>query len=80
MSIAKIIAPLTGGNRDKTVLASAFVAAKQFSAHVVALYVRPDPRLAVPYIGAPLSPNVVEGIINSVQEMNRPRPGLPARH
>ncbi len=71
MSIAKIIAPLTGGNRDKTVLATAFLAAKPFAAHVLALYVRPDPRLAIPYMGAPLSPDLVQAIIDSVLETNK---------
>lgn len=71
MTIAKIIAPLTGGKRDKTVLATAFVAARPFAAHVVALFVHPDPRLAIPYMGAPLSPDVVQAIIDSAQEMTR---------
>lgn len=71
MTIAKIIAPLTGGKRDKTVLATAFVAAKPFAAHVVALFVHADPRLAIPYMGAPLSPDVVQAIIDSAQEMTR---------
>lgn len=71
MSIAKIVAPLTGGKRDKIVLATAFAAAKPSAAHVVALYVRPDPRLAIPYMGAPMSPDVVQALIDSAEEMNR---------
>lgn len=68
MSIARIVAPLTGTARDTTVLATAFAAAKPYNAHVVALYVSPDPRLALPYTGSPISPDVVQAIIDSVEE------------
>lgn len=71
MSIGKIVAPLTGAPRDKIVLETAFVAAKPFAAHVVALYVHPDPRLAMPYMGTPLSPDVVQAIIDSTMEVSR---------
>jgi len=54
MSIAKIIVPLTGANRDAAALAAAFAAAKPFNAHVVALIVHPDPRFSVPFMGGPL--------------------------
>ena len=42
MSIAKILAPVTGGPRDAAVLANAIEAAKPFDAHVMAFFVRPD--------------------------------------
>lgn len=71
MSIAKIIVPLTGAARDKVALETAFAAAKPFCAHVVALYVDADPRLALPYMGAPLSADVIQAIIDSTAEMNR---------
>lgn len=71
MSIAKIIAPLTGANRDSAVLATAFAAAGPFNAHVVALLVRPDPRLSVPAMGAPLSPQIVQNIIDATEELNQ---------
>lgn len=72
MSIAKIIAPLTGAERDSAVLATAFVAAGPFDAHVVALLVRPDPRRSVPAMGSsPLTPEIVQNIINATEEMNK---------
>lgn len=71
MSIAKIIAPVTGAERDAAVLATAFAAAKPFNAHVVALLVRPDPRLSVPAMGAPLSPQIVQNIITATEELNQ---------
>ncbi len=71
MSIAKIIVPLTGAKRDRTALETAFVAAKPSNAHVMAFCVNADPRLAMPYIGASLSPDVFQAIIDSTAEMNR---------
>jgi len=70
MTIAKIIAPITGAKRDSGVLAAAFAAAKPFNAHVVALLVRPDPRLTVPAMGAPLSPEIMQNTINAAEELN----------
>lgn len=68
MSIAKILAPLTGGTRDANVLASAFAAAKPFNAHVVALFVRPDLAEAMPFFGEGVSGAVVQEIIDAAKE------------
>ena len=65
---AKILAPLTGGTRDATVLASAFAAAKPFGAHVVALFVRPDPAEAMPFFGEGVSGAVAQEIIDAARE------------
>jgi nucleotide-binding universal stress UspA family protein/fructose-specific component phosphotransferase system IIB-like protein len=69
MSLAKILAPLTGTARDDVVLATAFAAAKPFNAHVAALFIHPDPRLAVPFVGVPVSPEVVQDIVNASEEI-----------
>lgn len=68
MTPAKILAPLTGGTRDATVLASAFAAAKLFDAHVVALFVRPDPAEAMPFFGEGVSGAVAQEIIDAAKE------------
>ncbi len=65
MSLAKILAPLTGTVRDEVVLATAFAAAKPFHAHVAVLFIHPDPRLAVPFVGVPVSPEVVQDIVDA---------------
>lgn len=64
MSIAKIIAPVTGSKRDSVVLGTALAAAKPFGAHVIALFVRPDPWMIVPYSGVPLSASLTQGLID----------------
>lgn len=69
MGLAKILAPLTGSARDEIVLATAFAAAHPFNAHVAAFFVHPDPRLAVPFVGVPVSPEVVQDIVNASEEI-----------
>ena len=71
MSIAKIVAPLTGAPRDEAVIAAAFAAAKPFNAHVAALFVHPDPRLSIPYMGVPLSPSVVQEVVDAAEAIHR---------
>ena len=75
MSLAKILAPLTGTPRDEIVLATAFAAAKPFNAHVAALFIHPDPRLAVPFVGVPVSPDVVQDIVSASEEIARTAEG-----
>lgn len=70
MSIAKIIVPVTGADRDAAALAAGFAAARPYNAHVMALLVHPDPRFAIPAMGAPLSPQVVQNLVDAAAEMN----------
>lgn len=69
MSIAKIVTSVTGTPRDEVAIRTAFAAAKPFNAHVRVLFLHPDPRLSVPYVGVPVSPDVVQSIINANEEM-----------
>ncbi len=68
MSVRKILAPLTGGKRDAVVLESAFAAAKPFNAHVVALFVRPDPAEAMPFFGEGVSGVMVQEIVEVARD------------
>jgi len=70
MSIAKIIVPVTGAERDAMALAAAFSAAKPFNAHVVALIAHPDPRFAVPFMEAPMSPELMQNLVDAAAKMN----------
>jgi len=69
MGMAKILAPLSGTPRDEIVLATAYAAAAPFKAHVEAIFVHPDARLAVPLVGVPVSPEVVQDIVNVSEEI-----------
>jgi len=63
MSIGRIIAP---------VLTTAFAVAKPFNAHVVALFVCPDPRMSVAYSGGvAVSPSIVQEIVDAAEKLNR---------
>ncbi|MEI9993713.1 MAG: universal stress protein [Rhizomicrobium sp.] len=76
MTIAKILAPLTGGGRDAAVLASAFAAAKPFNAHVAALFVRPDAMEAVPFYGESASAAVMQEIADASKKAADEASGL----
>lgn len=65
MSFKKIVVPLTGADDDRAALATAFVAAGPFAGHVMGLFVTPDPAEAVPFVGMPISPEVVQQVIES---------------
>lgn len=49
MSYRKLLVPVIGAASDKAALTAGFALAKQFGAHVEALFVRLDPVRAVPY-------------------------------
>ena len=68
MAYKKFLAPLTGGARDASVLASTFAAARPFNAHVVALFVRPDPAEAMPFFGEGVSGSMVQEIVDVAKE------------
>ncbi len=69
MSFKKIVVPVTGMRADALALAAAFAAGRPFSGHVQALFVSPDPSQAVPFVGMPVSPEVVQQIIGSAAEI-----------
>lgn len=71
MSIVKILVPVAGVARDRFALATAFAAAKPFSSHVVAMFVHPDPREQVPYGELPLSPDIVQDLIDTAADLEK---------
>ena len=71
MSFVKILVPVAGAARDRFALATAFAAAKPFNAHVVAMFVHADPREAVPYGELPLSPDIVQDLIDTAADLEK---------
>jgi nucleotide-binding universal stress UspA family protein len=71
MSFVKILVPVAGASRDRFALATAFAAAKPFNAHVVAMFVHADPREAVPYGELPLSPDIVQDLIDTAADLEQ---------
>lgn len=68
MSIAKILAPVTGGPRDAAVLANAIAAARPFNAHVVAFFVRPELSETLAFFTDGISGVVVDEVVKATQD------------
>lgn len=64
MSIAKILVPLTGSKKDSVSLDMAFALAKRLGAFVDAMFVHPDSREAMPISDMPISPEIIQDIID----------------
>jgi len=69
MCIAKILVPVTGSKRDETAIRTAFAAARPFKAHVQVLFVHADPRETIPYVGAPMSPELLQDLVDGAAEI-----------
>lgn len=67
MTIKTLLVPLTGTDADTGALATAFAAAKPFGAHVDGLFVRVDPRDAVPLLGEGMSGAMVDEIMRAAE-------------
>lgn len=68
MSIAKVLAPVTGGARDYGVLANAIAVARPFDAHVVAYLVRPDLADTLAFFTDGVSGLVADEVIKATQD------------
>ncbi len=69
MSFKKVVVPVTGVREDLVALATGFAAARPFAGHVEALFVRPEPREAVPFGGMPVSAEVVQQILENAEAL-----------
>ncbi|HYD31418.1 MAG TPA: universal stress protein [Azospirillaceae bacterium] len=67
MTIKTLLVPLTGTDADRGALATAIAAARPFGAHVDGLFVRVDPRDAVPLLGEGMSGAMVDEIMRAAE-------------
>lgn len=67
MSIKTILVPLCGADSDPTALSAALTVARAFEAHVDALFVKLDPRDAVPMLGEGMSGAMVDEIMRAAE-------------
>lgn len=67
MAIKVILVPVQASAAGEAALTTAFVIARRFEGHVVALHVRADPRFALPYIGEGMSGIVVQEIMTAAE-------------
>lgn len=68
MSVKKILVPLAGRPSDREVLGTALSVAEAFGAQIVALFARPDPTEALPYLGDGVSGQVIEDLLQAARE------------
>jgi nucleotide-binding universal stress UspA family protein len=74
MTLRLILAPLLGGTADPATLDAGIALARRFEAHLAALFVRIDPRDAVPVIGEGVSPAIIDQLTRSAEaEITRQR-------
>lgn len=67
MAIRKILVSLSGADSDVATVGMAMTLATTFGGQVVGLFVRPDPREALPYLGEAISGQIVEQLIEATQ-------------
>lgn len=67
MAYRKLLVPLNGTERDNQVLTAAFGIAKPCSAHVMGMYVRPDPMEVLPYLGEGISAAVIQEVMDAAR-------------
>ena len=74
MSIRVILTPLFGADADAAALRGGLSVAQRCQAHLSALFVRLDPRDAIPVVGESVSPAVIEQLTQAAEaEMDRQR-------
>mgnify|MGYP001550125343 CR=1 FL=1 len=75
MSIAKILVPLSGSQKDRVSLDTAFALAKRLNAFVDAVIVHPDIREAIPISDLPISPEIMQSIIDAAEAAKKKAAG-----
>lgn len=75
MAFKKILCVLCGGDGDVAALETAFAVAKPQDGHVAGLFVRNDPREAVPMMGEGVSGSLVEQIVEIADRDSAERAG-----
>ncbi len=68
MPIRKILVPLGGTDRDALALTTAAVVAQHLEAHLEALFVRPPPSEALPFMGEGIAGPVIQDILTAARE------------
>ena len=71
MTMAKILAPLTGSPSDKLVLCVAFLLARSQNTYVDTMFVFPDPRETVPVTEMPMTPEIYQQIVDAAEEARK---------
>ncbi|MSO70423.1 MAG: universal stress protein [Alphaproteobacteria bacterium] len=68
MSIGLILAPISGQASDQAALTAAVALARRWSAHLLALQVRPDPRSYLPLMGEGLTTGMIQSVLATAEK------------
>lgn len=71
MSIAKILVPLTGSEKDRVSLDTTFALSKRLDAFVDAVFIGADSRDALPVSDMALSPEVIQEILDAAEAVRK---------
>ncbi|SMH35704.1 universal stress protein [Azospirillum agricola] len=80
MTYKTILVPLGGGDSDPVALKAALTVARDFDAHIVALFVSLDPRDAVPMLGEGMSGAMVDEIMRAAEGESKNHRAVARRH
>ena len=80
MTYKTILVPLCGSDNDPVALKGAVAVAKDFDAHIVALFVCLDPRDAVPMLGEGMSGAMVDEIMRAAEDESNKHRVAARRH
>ena len=74
MTFRVILAPVFGDDADPAALDAGLAVARRFDAHLAVLFVRLDPRDAIPIVGEGVSPAIMDQLTRAAEaEMERRR-------
>jgi len=68
-----LLIPLTDSQGNAGVLSLGFHLAQRFASHVTGLFIRPDPRAAIPFMGEGLTADAVQDLVEASEREGRER-------
>lgn len=80
MAYRRLLCILTGGDSDAQALSTAFALVGPVNGNVNALFLRHDPRDAMPMIGEGMTGAMIQDVMKSLEEENRIRGAQARRH
>ena len=73
MTLRTLLVPITDKTGLDALLKTAFGAATRFGSHVTGLFVRPDPRSAIPFVGEAMTADVIQDLCDAAEREGRAR-------
>jgi len=71
--VRTLLLPITGPDGLEPLLAAGLQLARTFDAHLGVLFVRPDPRAAIPFMGEGLTADAIQDLVDASERQSRAR-------